>query len=98
LVSVEEAASSLAGEDGSGADPEAPSLISFLLDRPRQPTLASKLQTVFQQSTKNTPIICPQYCIILNIGRIFFTFFFVEKLRCILNSRNSSPVCKLSME
>jgi hypothetical protein len=75
LVSVEEAASSLAGEDGSDVDPEAPSLISFLLDRPRQPTLASKLQTAFQQSAKNTLIICPQYRIISNTGHIFFTFF-----------------------
>jgi hypothetical protein len=54
LVSVEEAASSLAGEDGSGVNPEAPSLLSFLLDRPRQATLASKLQTASQQPTKNT--------------------------------------------
>lgn len=49
LVSVDDAASSLAGEEDSGVKPKAPSLLSFLLKRPRYTSIntSGSIQTVY---------------------------------------------------
>lgn len=58
LVGVE-VDSSLTDEDvtASGVKPTAPSLLSFLLDKPRADMLASTLWTVFHYSNKKTQFV-----------------------------------------
>jgi len=53
---------SLTDEDvaASGVKPTAPSLLSFLLEKPRADMLASILQTAFHYSNKKTHCVYPQ--------------------------------------